>query len=249
MNWTTTLLKRFVKEPSLSWSQLSHQKVRLLVAMIGVAFADIMIFTMLGFQLSMFGGVTRLHEHLNGDLFLVSNRAKFLGDGQAFSRRYLYQAAAVKEVETASPFYYSLANWVNPWDQKITNVAVMAFDPVHPVMDLPEINQQLNQIKLPNVILVDIKSHPDLGPVADHITNGQSVTTEISGRRMRVGGMFDLGSTLFVQGHLATSDWNYSRLFGSRSTEKLSLAILTLQPNADLKRTQTQVRAKLPKDV
>ncbi|MDJ0575702.1 MAG: hypothetical protein QNJ65_11115 [Xenococcaceae cyanobacterium MO_234.B1] len=90
-----TLLKKFTKEPPLGWAQLSHQKVRLLVALSGIAFADILIFMQLGFYNSLFGGVTRIHEHLNGDLFLVSSRAKFLDDGQTFSRRHLYQAAAV----------------------------------------------------------------------------------------------------------------------------------------------------------
>ncbi len=245
----SNFFKRFVKEPPLSWSQLSHQKVRLMVAITGVAFANIMIFTMLGFKMSMFGGVTRLHEHLEGDLILVSNRAKFLGDGQSFSRRHLYQAAAIEGIQAASPFYYSLASWVNPWEQKITNVAVIAFDPARPVMDLPDVNQQLEQIKLPNVLLVDTQSHPDLGPITEKFINGEGVTTEVSGRRIRVGGLFTLGSTIFIEGHLATSDWNYSRLFGSESIENLSLAVLRVKPEVDIQWTQQQIRERLPDDV
>jgi putative ABC transport system permease protein len=90
-----TLLHKFAQEPPLGWAQLSHQKVRLLVALSGIAFADILIFMRLGFYTSIFGGITRIHEHLQGDLVLVSSRAKFLADGQTFSRRYLYQAARV----------------------------------------------------------------------------------------------------------------------------------------------------------
>ena len=46
-----TLLTKFTKEPPLGWAQLSHKKVRLLVALIAIAFADIIIFTMLGFKM------------------------------------------------------------------------------------------------------------------------------------------------------------------------------------------------------
>ena len=145
-----TILKKFNKEPPLGWAQLRHQKVRLLVALIAIASADIIIFTMLGFKMSMFGGATNLHKQLRGDLFLVSNRAEFLADGQTFSRRHLYQAAAVAGVASASPLYLSSGAWVNPWQKKITSVVVIAFDPARPVIDLPEIDRQLEQIKLPD---------------------------------------------------------------------------------------------------
>ena len=245
----TPLFKRLVNEPPLSWAQLSRQKVRLLVALTGVAVADIVIFTMLGFSQSMFGGVTRLHEHLDGDLVLVSNRAQFLGDGQSFSRRHLYQAAAIEGIQTAGPFYYSLASWVNPWNQKITQVAVLAFDPAHPVLDLPAVNQQLAQLKLSDMVLVDTQSHPDLGPVVQTLEAGDEIATEIAGRRMRVGGLFSLGSSLFIQGHLVTSDWNHARLFGAQNNENLSLGVLKIEPGADLQMVQRQIQSRLPGDV
>ena len=138
-----TLLNKFIQEPPLGWAQLSHQKVRLLVALIAIAFADIMIFTMLGFKMSMFGGATNLHKQLRGDLFLVGSRSEFLADGQTFSHRHLYQAEAIDGVASASPLYFSFGNWVNPWQKKITSVAVIAFDPARPVIDLPEIDKQL----------------------------------------------------------------------------------------------------------
>ncbi|MEO1673222.1 MAG: ABC transporter, partial [Cyanobacteria bacterium J06631_2] len=150
-----TLLKRFTKEPPLGWAQLSHQKVRMIVAVSGIAFADILIFMQLGFYNSIFGGVTRLNENLAGDVYIVSSRSKFMDDGQTFDRRHLYQAAAVEGVSSASPFYYSHAGWVNPWNKKVTNVAVLAFDPARPVLNLPDVNQQIDQIKLPDKVLVD----------------------------------------------------------------------------------------------
>jgi putative ABC transport system permease protein len=243
------LLDHFSQEPPLGWAQLAHQKVRLLVALAGIAFADILIFMQLGFYMSIFGGITNIHQHLRGDLFLVSTRAKFLADGQTFSRRHLYQAAAVEGVSNASPLYYSFAGWVNPWDKKVTSVAVLAFDPARPVFNLPEVNQQLEQIKLPNTILFDRKSQPDLGPVVELFEQGKPVTTEISSRRMTVGGLYSLGSTLFVEGHIVTSDWNYLRLLGSSSLDNLKVGILNLKPGADLAAVKRNVQAALPEEV
>ncbi len=204
-----TLLKKLTQEPPLGWAQLSHQKVRLLVALSGIAFADILIFMQLGFYTSLFGGVTRIHEHLNGDLYLVSSRAKFLDDGQTFSRRHLYQASAVEGVTSANPFYYSHAGWVNPWNKKVTNVAILAFDPAHPVLNLPDVNRQLEQIKLPDKVLVDRRVRPDLGPIGETFDRGEPVTTEISERRVSVGGMFTLGVTVHIpQSKMSASEEN-----------------------------------------
>ena len=244
-----TILKKFNKEPPLGWAQLNHKKVRLLVALIAIAFADIMIFTMLGFKMSFYGGFSNLHKQLRGDLLLVSNRAEFLADGQTFSRRHLYQAAAVEGVASASPLYFSSGDWVNPWENKIYSVAVIAFDPARPVIDLPEVNQGLEQIKLPNTVLFDSLSHPKLGSVPESLTQGKTITTEISGRRIKVGGIFRLGSTIMIDGHIITSDWNYLRLFGSDSIDNLKVGILILEPDADLATVKRNIQAHLPQDV
>lgn len=238
--------KRLNKEPPLGWAQLSHQKVRLLVAVAGIAFADILIFMQLGFYNSIFGGVTRINENLTGDLYLVSSRSKFMDDGQTFDRRHLYQAAAVEGVASASPFYYSHAGWVNPWNKKVTNVAILAFDPAHPVLDLPDVNSQLDQIKLPDKVLVDRQARPDLGPIGSIFDRGEPVTTEISGRRISVGGMFDFGSTLFVEGFLITSDWNYLRLYGADSIENVKVGVLNVANNENSETIKARVRQSLP---
>ncbi len=244
-----TILKKFNKEPPLGWAQLNHKKVRLLVSLIAIAFADIMIFTMLGFKMSFFGGATRLHKQLRGDLFLVSNRAEFLTDGRTFNRRHLYQADAIKGVVSASPLYLSRGYWVNPWQQKITDVVVIAFDPARPVIDLPEVNQGIEQIKLADRVLFDRLSHPNFGSVPESFTQGKTITTEISGRRIIVGGIFTLGRTIFIDGHIITSDWNYLRLFGADSIDQLKVGILTLEPGVDIELVKSNIQTHLPQDV
>ena len=243
------LFKRFVQEPPLGWAQLSHQKVRLLVALSGIAFADILIFMQLGFKNLLYDGATLVHRNLKGDVVLISNRTVALLDGQTFSRRYLYQAAAVEGVEAASPLYHSMTTWVNPWDKEVTEVAVIAFDPVQPVLNLPEVNQQLETIKLANIVLFDRKSQPTTGPVAESFGEGKTITTEISGHRVKVGGIFTLGSSFFLKGHLITSDLNYMRLFGADSLDGIAVGILNLDPDADPQAVLARLQRRLPQEV
>ncbi|MEM9905443.1 MAG: ABC transporter permease DevC [Cyanobacteria bacterium P01_D01_bin.44] len=243
------VFKRFCQEPPLGWAQLSHQKVRLLVALTGVAFADILIFTMLGFQDMLFEGSTFVHKNLRADLVLLSQRTEALYFGRPFSRRHLYQAAAVEGIASADPFYLEGGWWINPWNQEGTEVIVLAFDPARPVLDLPEVNQQLDQIKLPSVVLLDRKSQPQLGPVTETLELGETVTTEISGHRIKVEGLFTLGSSIFTKGHLITSDSNYMRLYGSDSLDTVNLGALTLGPNVDLETVRQTLETLLPEEV
>ncbi|NJM28457.1 MAG: hypothetical protein HC856_10125 [Pseudanabaena sp. RU_4_16] len=147
----------------LGWAQLSHKKVRFAVALAGIGFANVLIFMQLGFSSALFDGVTRIHDRLKGDLFLVSKRSRYLGD-RGFPRSHLYQAAAVDKVATARPFYYALSGWRNPENRQFEDVGVIAFNPAQPIFDLPEVQQQLAQIKIPDTVLFDRYPKPHSAP-------------------------------------------------------------------------------------
>ncbi|MEL6402707.1 MAG: ABC transporter, partial [Cyanobacteria bacterium J06626_4] len=101
-------------EKPLAWAQLSHQKVRLAVAITGVSFANILMFTMMGLQSLIADGTTTLHENLRGDLFLMSSFSPSLRIPMALPRAYLIQAHGVTGVATAAPLYLNMANWTDP---------------------------------------------------------------------------------------------------------------------------------------
>jgi putative ABC transport system permease protein len=238
----------FPKEIPLAWSQLSHQKVRLLVAISGISFANILIFMQLGFRATMFDGVTRVPENIEGDLFLINRNSKFLGN-QSFPKDQLYRVSAIGAIEAAKPLYYTQTSWVNPWNQEVTDVTVIAFNPAQPVMTLPAINQQLAQIEQPDTVLFDRKSLSSLGAVAQAFERGETVSTEAGDRKVWVGGLFSLGSSLFKRGHIVTSDLNYLRMFGEAGAENIHAGVLTLKPNADPAQVIAQLQTILPDDV
>jgi putative ABC transport system permease protein len=56
----------------LAWLQLSHEKIRLLVAIAGISFADILMFMQIGFRDALFDSAVTLHTSIQGDVFLIS---------------------------------------------------------------------------------------------------------------------------------------------------------------------------------
>ena len=261
MNKSLKSLKTYwqARKP-LGWAQLTHRKVRLLVAMTGVAFSNILIFTQLGLRAMLFDGVTLVPDNLDGDLFLVSAYAPNIDLGR-FPKVYLYQADAVEGIASARPLYIEFSNWVNPEDLNRPNgvesgfqlfpnqVKILAFNPTQPVLAIPEVNQQLDRLSGPGAVLYDRLGQEKLGPIVEQFQQQGLVSTLMSNQRVYVTGLFSLGSTLFDNGHVVMSDWSYAQWYGQQSLERVNVGCLTLVPGADLEQIRQQLRAALPDSI
>ena len=98
----------------LGWLQLNHNRSRLLVALSGIAFADVIIFMQLGFQNALYDSGTTLNRAVLADIVLISPQSRNLQNMSTFSRRRLFQAADVPGVKAAEPMYISMVTWKNP---------------------------------------------------------------------------------------------------------------------------------------
>lgn len=95
----------------LSWLQLSHEKSRLLIALAGIGFADMLMFIQLGFKAALFDSSVTFHKALRGDIFLMSPQSDALGFTKTFSERRLYESLAVEQVESVVPIYLNFGSW------------------------------------------------------------------------------------------------------------------------------------------
>ena len=75
----------------LGWFQLRRDRTRLLVAMSGITFADVLIFMQLGFMNALYDTAVLTHNQLDADIVLMSPQARTLDDAKTFPRRRLYQ--------------------------------------------------------------------------------------------------------------------------------------------------------------
>ena len=98
----------------LAWLQISRQKIRLLVSLAGVAFADILMLMQLGFQDALYSSATLVQQKLNADLVLISPQSLALHLMDSFSRRSLYRSLGMKEVESVASIYLAQGYWKNP---------------------------------------------------------------------------------------------------------------------------------------
>jgi putative ABC transport system permease protein len=241
----------------LAWLQLIQQKVRFLVAVAGIAFIMILMFIQLGFQDALYSSATQVHQSLHGDLFLVSSQYKALTANQSFSRTRLYQALGFNGVESVSPMYLGFAKFKNPITGEKYSIYVIGIEPGKVAMDLPELEQNVDKIKVPDVVLFDRNSRPEFGPIAEKFQQEKTYQTieiypfdSFSGYRVRVGGLFSLGPSFGVDGNLIVSDTTFLRIFpNTRASEMIDVGAITLKSGVQPQTVLRELRANLPNDV
>jgi putative ABC transport system permease protein len=234
---------------NLAWAQLSHQKGRLLVAMAGIAFADMLMFIQLGFQNALYDSNTRLHQSINADLVLISPQALNIVDLETFPRRRLYQSLSFPEVQSAEPLYTRLVIWKNPQSYRKTTVLLLGIKPEYPAFSIPALEQKSDILKLPDTLLFDRGSRGDYAQTLSAIDAGKTVTTEIVNRKNVIGGLFMSGSSFAADGNVVTSDLNFHRILPNRHPSQISAGLIRLKPGIDPVSMAQTLQAYLPNDV
>ncbi|MBD2679104.1 FtsX-like permease family protein [Nostoc paludosum FACHB-159] len=243
------LMKQLRRRTPLGWLQLSHEKGRFLVALSGIAFADILMFMQLGFQNALFDSNTRLHGSMQGDIMLVSPQARNLANMSTFPRRRLYQTMDIPGVKSAEAMYLNFIDWKNPQTRQETAVLVIGFNPDRQMLDLPEVNRNLEAIKLPDTVLFDSASRGDYTEAIAQIEQGKPVTTEIERRTITISGLFKVGASFIADGSLITSDQNFLRLFPRQQAGSVSLGLIQLQPGYEPEQVAKNLKSYLGEDV
>lgn len=233
----------------LAWLQLKREKSRLLVAMAGIAFADMLMFMQLGFQRALYDSNTRIHRQLNANIVLISPHALTIVTMSSFPRRRLYQALNFDEVVSAEPFYTSLVNWKNPQTQRTAQMLLLGFNPENSAIKLPEIEQNLDKLKYPDVILFDRGSQGEYKETIHLLEQGKSVSTEIRERKVTIAGLFRSGASFAAGGNIVTSDLNFHRIFTNRNPSEVSVGLIRLKPGVDAEQMAKVLQNYLPKDV
>jgi len=243
------LLKTLQQRTPLGLLQLKHDRMRLLTAIAGTTFADVLIFMQLGFADALYRTNTQYPRTLQADLVVISTQAQNFGQLRTFARRRLYQAQDVPGVASADALYLGSVQWRNPQTREKTSMLLIGQNPDRPAFNLPEVNQQLDAIRLPDTVLFDQASRGEYQDMITQIQQGESATTEIGQRTITVAGLFQVGASFADDGALITSDQNFLSLFPRRDAGSVSLGLIRLHPGYEPEQVREALAARLPEDV
>ncbi len=228
---------------TLTWQNLIHKKTRTLVTMAGIAFPILLIFAQLGFLGAVDETALLIYDQLEADVFLISPAYLNVSKPGQLPMSRLYQAASAVGVARALPLYVGLRLYRNPDTRRHRRILVIGFDPDEKTFRIPEVERHLEQLKLPDKVLIDRKTRPEFG------SQETGVFTEIGGRRIQIAGQFTMGTGFAAHGALIVSDQNFLRIVDRHSPDSISIGLLQLQPGALVERTVRELRGRLPGDV
>lgn len=207
------MFSKFLKKTPLSWLLLTKQKTRLLIAIAGIAFADVLIFVQLGFEGALYDAAIKPYSALDADLIMANPQFQTLISVETSPRERLYQTLSYPGVESVSSLYIGIANLRNPETLKNRSILVWGIEPESPAFDLPELRQNLDQIKQLNTILYDSASRPDYGPIAETFAKSGNFDVQLSNKTVEVRGLFTIGSSFAADGNIITSNSTFCNCF------------------------------------
>jgi putative ABC transport system permease protein len=242
-------IQQLQRRTPLGWLQLKQNKGRFIVALSGIAFADILMFMQLGFQSALFDSNTRLNRAVLADIVLISSQAKNTQNISTFARSRLFNASDVPGVKAAEPMYIGMVSWRNPQTRKKVQIQAIGFNPEIPALDIPEANAQLDKILLPDSFLFDKKARGEYSQVFAQVEAGKDVSTEIGKRTITVNGLFSFGASFAADAILLSSEDNYLRLFPRQKASSVNVGLIYVQPGYDPVQVATALKAHLQDDV
>jgi putative ABC transport system permease protein len=232
----------------IAWLQITYQKSRLLVTILGVTFAVLLMFIQLAFRDGLFENSVTMHKAIQADLVLLHADTNYFFGIKEFPRRYLYRVLEINGVTSASPFYYADANFKNTENFVTSSIGVCAFRPDQPVLNLLEVNQSIDILQQPNAVLFDQLSSSEYGSVASAFKSEGMITTELANKKINIVGLFSLGGGVMSQnGLVITSDLNFSKLL-KMPLEKVAIGVIKLKPGTNPENIIEQFSKKFPQD-
>ena len=244
----TALLTRLLGRMPVGYLQLTHHPGRLLAALAGVAFANVLVFVQLGLAGSMAESVAIPYRLFQPDLLIMSPaESQTLSDAATLPRQRLFQALVHPDVTGGTPVYVARATWLSGHDASSSiqffGLAPDAAPFFHDALAAPLVSLSLSDTALVDRLtrFVDMRSFSTATPEAP-------VPFEIQNRQIGAVGTVSIGGGFGGDGVFLVSDQTFFRLFPQRSSATPSFILLALAPGAEPGRVADELTQLFPPD-
>jgi putative ABC transport system permease protein len=235
-------MRPWFRDLPVAWLQLNHGRAKLLAAVAGIVFADLLMWMQLGFRAAAVDSSLYIHEQLRGELVLLNPLTEQMAAAKLFPRRQLMRALGHPEVEAASPIYTGTVLWRDPWTGAKRSLFVYGIVPYSPAIGVPGVAESAGLLHEADTCLFDTRSRKEFDAVLEKLAAGQQVAAEVNGRRVKVVGTTTIGASFDVDGNLVTSDVNFIRLFPQRTPASIEVGVVRLRPGAGPRQVKLELQ-------
>ncbi|MEM7775124.1 MAG: ABC transporter permease DevC [Pseudomonadota bacterium] len=241
----TGILTKMLGRLPIGWLQLLHNRMRLLAALAGVAFANILIFMQLGFLGALSVSTKLPYQLFDADVLIYSPDTNTLGDAGTVPRQRMFQALSTPGTGSASLVYIGTLEWERD-DGGTSSLRVFGVDPDALPLTGGDIARMRDRLRLEDVALLDSKTRGVPQALMESIARGKSHAFEAAGRTITIEGLFTVGAGFDADGYLIVSDQTFLRLFSSRISGAPNYIFVKTKPNVSPAALVVRLQAQLP---
>ena len=231
----------------IGWLQLSHSKTRLMAAVSGVAFANILVFTQLGVLGSLEVSTKAPYSLFTTDIMVYSEDVNALTDGSNIARQYMYQALAVNDVSEATTLFIGMLTWQRSGEKSIS-LQVFGIDPDTVNFTEPDIQSGLSKLRLPNSALIDGNTRGVPPEFFENISLDTPLFLEANDTTLSAVGALDIGGGFGADGTLIVADQTFLGLFPQRSAGAPNYILVNVDDDVSPDFVVERLRIALPSD-
>jgi len=226
------LLQRALGRLPIGWLQLTHNPMRFAAALIGVAFANVLVFVQLGIMNSMGTATLRPYTFFTADVMISAADANGLTDGGNVARQWLLQAMADPDVADGVGLFIGNV----PWDRGDADISLTTFgvDPAKPDLLAPAIASDIALLEVQNAAIIDRLARGMTREETAAIRPQSPLSFESEGRTLTAYATFAGGGGFGGDGYMLVSDQTFLSLFPQRRSAAPDHILLRLRPGADV---------------
>ncbi len=246
---------RILRRTPLAWKNLTHDVRRLAIAVCGIGFAVVLMFMETGFENALFDSTLQVLRKLDGQIVLASKAQYSLLAAETFPLARVYQARGCPGVQGAYPLYMECFGglWKTP-GEKAYPIRVLAFEPGDPVLAMPDVDRYAQALRAADTALVDLRSKSMFRFPKTEEEVPLLRGAELGGRAVRPVGGFRMGTDFANDGNVVMSADNFAKYFawrvpGGDPLSQVDMAVVHVEPGADVRQVQAALRNALPDDV
>jgi len=244
----TAVLTRILGRLPIGYLQLTHNPGRLLAALAGVAFANVLVFVQLGLAGSMGESVAIPYRLFQPTLLIMSPAAsETLSDAATLPRQRLFQARVHPDVTGGTPIYLGRLTWISGQNSSSSIQFIGLVPDAGPFFD-DALAMPLISLSLSDTALVDTRTRfVDMRSFAAAQPEAQ-VPFEMQNRQLGAIGTVSIGGGFGGDGVFLVSDQTFFHLFPRRSSATPSHILLSLAPGADPRKVAAELAQLYPPD-
>jgi len=225
---------------TLAIRNLFHDRIRLIVTLVGILFSIVLVAVQLGLYLGARKMIIDMIENANGELWITAYGAKsFEEGGILLTPRERHAALAAPGVEAVVPLIVSFAEWRKPGGGS-TNTVIVGTDAEDGGLVPWNINEgSIAAIEAPDGVAVDRSYLTDLG------VTGIGDTAQVDQSRVRVRAITE-GIRSFTMAPYIFTTLNRARSLLGVPGENVTYFLVQLTPNVDVEQVRKDLMDRLP---